>query len=134
MLRFLDSLAPVGPCFGSSNSCWAVHEAPLGALGHLSGGPGGHGGALGDVRKLPERVQSNFKTVEKPLVFLTFRSIEVIWNLSGGSWAASGGPREVLIVFDLAQGDDLSGYFRFLQKTEKGQRPLTFMGVGVNGR
>ena len=41
---------------GTSNSCWAVHEASLGALDHLWGGLGGHGGPLGDVRGLPERV------------------------------------------------------------------------------
>ena len=119
---------------GTSDSCWAVHGAPLGALGHLSGGLGGHGGPLGDVWKPPERVQSHFEIIEKPLVFIAFLSIEVIWKFSDGSWAASGGPREVLVGVNLTQGENLGGYFRFLQKTEKGQRLLTFKGWGVNGR
>ena len=119
---------------GTLNSSWAIPWAPLGALGHLSGGLGGHGGPLGDVSKPPERVQSNFKIIEKPLVFIAFLNIEVIWKLSEGSWAALWGPREVLFGVDVAQREELSGYFRFLQKTEKGQRPLTFRGWGVNGR
>ena len=45
-----------------------------------------------------------------------------------------GGPREVLFGVDVAQREDLEGYVRFLQKTEKGQRLLTFKGWGVNGR
>ena len=119
---------------GTSDSCWAIPGAPLGALGHLSGGLGGHGGPLGDVWKPPERVQSHFEIIEKPLVFIAFLSIEVIWNLFGGSQAASWGPREVFIGINLAQGEDIGGYFWFLQRTERGQRPLTFRGRGVNGR
>ena len=122
------------PTLGTSDSCWAIHGAPLGALGHLLVRLGGHGRALVDVRKLPECVQSHFKIIEKPLVFIAFLSIGVIWNLSGGSWAALWGPREVLFGVDVAQREDLEGYFRFLQKTEKGQRLLTFEGWGVNGR
>ena len=75
-----------------------------------------------------------FQIIEKPLVFIAFLSIGVIWNLSGGSWAALWGPREVLFGVDVAQREDLEGYVRFLQKTEKGQRLLTFKGWGVNGR
>ena len=106
----------------------------MGALGHLSEGLGGHGGPLGDAWGLPEGVQSHFKIIEKPLVFIAFLSIGFIWNLSGGSWAALWGPREVLFDVDVAQREDLEGYFRFLRKTEKGQRLLTFEGWGVNGR
>ena len=73
----------------------------------------------------PKRVQSHFKIIEKPLVFIAFLNIEVIWKLSEGSWAALWGPREVLFGVDVAQREELSGYFRFLQKTEKGQWPLT---------
>ena len=58
--------------------------------------------------------------------FYNMSSIELIWNLSGGSWAASGCYREVLIGIDLAQGEDLGEYFRLLKKTEKGQWLLTF--------
>ena len=119
---------------GTSDSCWAIPGAPLGALGHLSGGLGGHGGPLGDVWKPPERVQSHFKIIEKPLVFIAFLSIQVIWNLSEGTLGSLGGPREVLFGVDVAQREDLEGYVRFLQKTEKGQRLLTFKGWGVNGR
>ena len=119
---------------GTSDSCWAVHGAPWGALGHLSGGLGGHGGPPGDVWKLPERVQSHFKIIEKPLVFIAFLSLGVIWYLSGGSQAAFWGPREVLLGVDVAQREVLGAYFRCLQKHAKGQRPLTFRGWGVNGR
>ena len=87
---------------GTLNSSWAIPGAPLGALGHLSGGLGGHGGPLGDVWELPERVQSHLKIVEKPLVFTTFLSIQVIWNLSEGPWGSLGGPREVLFGVDVA--------------------------------
>ena len=119
---------------GTSDSCWAVHGAPWGALGHLSGGLGGHGGPPGDVWKLLERVQSHLEIIEKPTVFIAFLSIEVIWQFSGGALAALGGPRGVLVGVDVAQRGDLGGYFRFLQRTERGQRPLTFKGWGVNGR
>ena len=54
------------------------------ALGHLLEGLGGHGEPLGDAWVLPECVQSHFKIIEKPLVFIPFLSIGVIWNLSGG--------------------------------------------------
>ena len=119
---------------GTSNSSWAIPGAPLRALGYLSGGLGGHGGPLGDVSKPPERVQSNFKIIEKPLVFIAFLSLGVIWYLSGGSQAAFWGPREVLLGVDVAQREVLGAYFRCLQKHAKGQRPLTFRGWGVNGR
>ena len=97
----------------------------MGGLGYLSGRLGGPGDSLGDVPKLPERVHSNLKIIEKALAFIVFRSIAVIRNLSGGPGPPPGGPREVLIVVELAQVDDLGGYFGFLQKTEKGQWPLT---------
>ena len=132
--NFWIPLALMAMLLGTSDSCWAVHGAPWGALGHLSGGLGGNGGPPGDVWKLPERVQSHLKMIEKPLVFIPFLSIEVIWKFSGGALAASGGSREVIVGVDVAQGEDLGGYFRFLQKTERGQRPLTFRGRGVNGR
>ena len=106
----------------------------MGALGHLSGGLGGHGGPLGDVCPPPARVQIHFKIIEKPLVFIAFLSIQVIWNLAEGTLGSLGGPREVLFGVDVAQREDLEGYVRFLQKTEKGQRLLTFKGWGVNGR
>ena len=51
-----------------------------------------------------------------------------IWKLSEGSWAALWGPQEVLFGVDVAQREELRGYYRFLQKTQKGQRPLTFRG------
>ena len=76
--------APWAMLLGTSDSCWAVHGAPWGALGHLSGRLGGNGGPPGDVWKLPERVQSHLKMIEKPLVFIAFLSIEVIWKFSGG--------------------------------------------------
>ena len=98
------------------------------------GGLGGQGGALGDVWKLPKHVQSHSKIIEKTLVFIAFLSIQVIWNLSEGTLGSLGGPREVLFGVDVAQREDLEGYVRFLQTTEKGQRPLTFRGWGVNGR
>ena len=106
----------------------------MGALGHLSGGLGGHGGPLGDAWVLPEGVQSDFKIIEYHAFLFAFLSIGVIWNLSGGSWAALWGPREVLFGVDVDQREDLEGDFWFLQKTEKGQRLLTFEGWGVNGR
>ena len=108
--------------------------APSGALGHLLGGLGGHGGLLGDAWKPPERVRSHSKIIEKPFVFILFPSIQIIWHLSEGPLGSLGGPREVLFGVDVAQREDLEGYVRFLQTTEKGQRPLTFMGRGVNGR
>ena len=67
--------------FGTTNSSWAIPEAPLGALGHLSGGLRGHGGPLGDAWELPERFQSHFKIIERPLIFIAFLSTEVIWEL-----------------------------------------------------
>ena len=131
---FWIPLALMAMLLGTSNSSWAIPGAPLRALGYLSGGLGGHGGPLGDVSKPPERVQSNFKIIEKPLVFIAFLSIGVIWYLSGGSQAAFWGPREVLLGVDVAQREVLGAYFRCLQKHAKGQRPLTFRGWGVNGR
>ena len=89
--NFWIPLAPLAMLLGTLNSSWAIPGAPLGALGHLSGGLGGHGEPLGNVWKLPKRVQSHFKIIEKPLFFTAFRSIEIMWNLSGGSCAASGG-------------------------------------------
>ena len=77
------------------------------------------------------------RTISKSLKNRGFHCIlrfEVIWRLSEGSWAALWGPQEDLFGVDVAQREDLRGYFRFLQKTEKGQRPLTFRGGGVNGR
>ena len=118
---------------GTSDSCWAVYGAPLGALGHLSRGLGGHGGPLGRRLEAPERVQSHFEIFEKPLVFISFLSIEVIWKISEGFQAALWGPREVLSGVDLAQMEDLGGCFRFLQHIAKGQRPLSLKGWGVNG-
>ena len=50
------------------------------------------------------------------------------------SCLATSSPRGVLVGVNVAQGGDLSGYLRFLQKTERGQRLLTFKGWGVNGR
>ena len=67
-------------------------------------------------------------------MFIAFLSIGYIWNLPGGSWAALWGPREVLFGNDVAQREDLEGYFGILQKTAKGRRLLTFEGRGVNGR
>ena len=119
---------------GTSDSCWAIPGAPLGALGHLSQGLGGQGGPLCDFWAPPERVQSHFKIIEKPLVFIAFLSIQVIWNLSEGTLGSLGGPREVLFGVDDVQSEDLGGYVLCLQKTEKGQRLLTFEGWGVNGR
>ena len=119
---------------GISASCWAIPAAPLEALGHLSGGLGGQREPLGDARVLPEGVQSHFKIIEKALVFTSFLSTGIIWNLSGGSQAAFWDSREALLGVDITQGKDLKGYFCFLQKTEKGQRMLTFKGWRVNGR
>ena len=54
---------------------------PWGFLGGARpslGRTGGHRGTLGDHRKLPMRVQSNFKFLEKSLLFITFQSIEII--------------------------------------------------------
>ena len=119
---------------GISASCWAVHGAPLGALGNLLARLGGHGRTLFDVRKLPECFPNHFKIIEKQFVFTAFLNIGTIWNVSGGSWADLWCPREVLFGVDVAQRDDLEGYFRFWQKTEKCQRMLTFEGGGVNGR
>ena len=42
--------------FGDVKFVLSGHEAYLGALDHLWGGLGGHGGPLGDVWGLPERV------------------------------------------------------------------------------
>ena len=79
---------------------------------------------LGSSPSASRAISKSLKTI-----FITFLSIGVIWNLSGGSWAALWGPQEVLFGVDVAQREDLKGYFRFLQKTEKGQRQLT-LGVG----
>ena len=118
------------PTLGTSDSCWAVHGDRLGAVGYLSGGLGGHREPLGDAWVLPEGVQSHFKIIEKPFVSIAFLSIGVIWNLSGGVQAAFWASREALLGVDITQGKDLVVYFRFLQKTEKGQRLLTFKGGG----
>ena len=104
---------------GTLNSSRAFPGAPLGALGHLSGGLRGHGGPLGDVWKAPKRVQNHSKIIEKPFVFIAFLSIQVIWNLLEGPLGILGGPREVLFGVDVAQREDLGGYFRFFQKTAK---------------
>ena len=82
--HFLIPLAPLAMLLGTLNSSWAFPGAPLGALGHLSGGPGSHREPLGDAWVLTEGVQSYFKIIEKPLLFTAFLSIGVIWNLSGG--------------------------------------------------
>ena len=92
------------------------------------------GDPLATFGSSPSASRAILKIIEKPLIFIAFLSIEVIWQFSGGALAALGGPRGVLVGVDVAQGEDLSGYFRFLQKTERGQRPLTFRGWGVNGR
>ena len=91
----------------------------VGARCHLLVGLGGHGGPLGDVWKPPERVQSHSKIIENKLFFIAFLSIQVIWNLSEGPLGSLGGPREVLFGVDIAQREDLGGYFRFLEKTAK---------------
>ena len=119
---------------GTLNSSRAFPGAPLGALGHLSGGLRGHGGPIGNVWGRPERGHNHFKFIEKPLVFIAFLSIEVIWNLFGGIPGSRMGPREVFIGINLAQGEDIGGYFLFSQRTKRGQRPLTFKGWWVNGR
>ena len=75
---------------------------------------------LGDAWVLPERIRSHFKIIEKTMLFTSFLSIEVIWNLSGGSWAALWGPREVLFGVDVAQREDLKGYFVFFAKDRTG--------------
>ena len=85
----------------------------MGALGDLSGRLRGHGGS-------PERVQSHFKII-------AFLGIEVIWELSEGSWAALWGPRRVLFGVGVAQQADLRGYDR------KGSTPVDLSGVEVNG-
>ena len=103
----------------SSDSCWAVHGSPLGALGHLSVGLGGHVSAFVDVRKPPERVQSHFKITEKPLVVIAFLSIEVIWKLSEGSWPALWGARQVLFGVDVAQREDLEDTFGFCKRLKR---------------
>ena len=85
----------LGPCL---TLFWEPQIRPGRSMGSLGGSrpclgrTGGHGRPLADFRKLPERVQSNFKINEKPWFLIRFPSMEVIWKLSGGSWAASGGP------------------------------------------
>ena len=81
---------------------------------------------------LPEGVQSNFKTIETPLFcFTAFPSIEVICKLSGESSAVLWGLQRVLVGVDIAQREELGGYFRSLQKTQRanGRWPL---GGGVS--
>ena len=92
------------------------------------------GDPLATFGSSPSAFRAILKIIEKPLIFTAFLSIEVIWQFSGGALAALGGPREVLIGVDLAQGEDLGGYVRGFQNTDKGQRPLTFRGWGGNGR
>ena len=129
----MDSSARVGPYFGDLRFVLGGAWGSLGGTRPSLGQAGGHGRALVDVRKPPQCVQSHFKIISKQFVFIAFLSIGVIWNLSGGSWAALWGPPEVLFGRDVARRKDLEGYFRFLQKTEKGQRLLTFEGWSVNG-
>ena len=133
-MNFLDSWAPVGPYFGDLRFGLGDPCGSLGGTRPSFSRTGGQGGPLGDFWGLPERVQSHFKIIEKQLIFIAYLSIGVIWNLSEGSWAALWGSREVLFGVDVAQREDLEGYFRFLQKTEEGQRLLTFEEWGVNGR
>ena len=75
-------------------------------------------------------ISKSLKTIGFHYISEHWVHLEPVW----GVWAALWGPREVLFGVDVARIEDLEGYFRFLQKTEKGQRPLTFKGWGVNGR
>ena len=77
-LKLFDPSAPVGPCCGDLRFVLADPWGSLGCTRPSLGRTGGHGGPLGDVRKLPARVQSNFNINEKLLFLITFQSIEVI--------------------------------------------------------
>ena len=83
------------------------------------------GDPLATFGSTPSAFRAISKSLKNRCFFIAFLSIEVIWKLSGESLAALWGPRGVLVGVDIAQGEDLGGCFRFLPKTEKGQRPLT---------
>ena len=72
----------------------------------------------------PRGVQSYFKLIEKALVFIAFLSIQVIWRLSEGSWAASGGPWEVLVGVILTQGRTSADVFVFCKRKLKGSTAI----------
>ena len=118
---------------GTLNSSRAFPGAPLGALGHLSGGLGGHGGPIVDVWELPERVQSHFKIIEKPLLLKHFGALRSCGISLGGPVQPLGVLERSASALTSLKGRTSADIFVFLEKHEKGQRPLTFMGWGVNG-
>ena len=114
-----ESSAPVGPYFGDLRF---VLGGPWGSLGgirpSLGRTGGGHGGPLGHVWAPPERVQSHFKIIEKPLVSIAFLSIQVIWNLSEGTLGSLGGS---------SRRESQAGIFQFSKTRRISQVSLIFV-------
>ena len=120
--HFLIPLAPLAMLLGTLSSSWAFPGAPLGALGHLSGGPWSHREPLGDAWVLTEGVQSYFKIIEKPLVFY---GISEHWGHLEPLW---GGPGQPCGVLD-------RGIFSVFAKDRKGSTAVdpSRRVAGVNG-
>ena len=70
------------------------------------------GDPLATFGSSPSAFRAILDSLKKPLVFITFLSIQVIWNLLEGPLGSLGGLREVLFGVDVAQREDLGGYSR----------------------
>ena len=86
------------------------------------------GGPLATFGGSPSASRAISKSLKNHWFLQHFGALSSSGISQGGPGLPWRGPREVLSVFNLAQGDDLGGYFRFGQKTEKGQWPLTPQG------
>ena len=74
---------------------------------------------------------SAFRAILKSMKTICFYCIS---EHSGDLESLGGALGQPLFGVDVAQREDLEGYVRCVQKTEKGQRLLTFKGWWVNGR